>query len=141
MHEPPTVAAAGLILRRATEHGWRFLLLRNPKRGEWGFPKGHQEPGEHLAQTALRECAEETGIALVAIDHAPYELLYDLPGKKRRKRVAYFPATTRQDRVVLSPEHDEFAWLAARAVLSHLAHENLIRLFAGHQRALPPARS
>src|SRR5581483_11057599 len=34
---------------------------KNPR--EWIFPKGHIEPGESAAETAVRELQEETGIA------------------------------------------------------------------------------
>jgi 8-oxo-dGTP pyrophosphatase MutT (NUDIX family) len=33
------------------------------RRGVWDLPKGKQDPGETLAQTALREVREETGLA------------------------------------------------------------------------------
>lgn len=37
-------------------------VLRRNTRGEYLFPKGHVEEGETLAQTALREVAEEVGV-------------------------------------------------------------------------------
>lgn len=38
-----------------------ILVVRNVASGMWGFPKGHQEPGELPIDTALRELEEETG--------------------------------------------------------------------------------
>lgn len=133
-----SVTAAGLLLRRwhGGESGhWRWLLLQNRKRGEWGFPKGHQDPGESLLETALRECAEETGIALLSTSEPAYELVYTLPSGKA-KRVAYFPARTRQERVVLSREHQAAAWLPRREVRKRLSHDTLKKLFVAHTRAL-----
>ncbi|MFM2090595.1 MAG: hypothetical protein RLZZ127_1084, partial [Planctomycetota bacterium] len=45
--------AAGLVLRRPVGSGWRWLLLRGRHHGEWGFPKGHLDPGETPWQAAL----------------------------------------------------------------------------------------
>lgn len=38
-----------------------YLLVQRQDSKKLGFPKGHQEPGEHLMDTAKREIAEETG--------------------------------------------------------------------------------
>ena len=45
------VNAAGVFLRRFcdSEQQWKWLLLKNRKRKDWGLPKGHQEPGETFA--------------------------------------------------------------------------------------------
>src|SRR5436309_1436649 len=40
------------------------VVLRRNKAGKWIFPKGHVDPGETTAQTALREAEEETGLLL-----------------------------------------------------------------------------
>ena len=37
-----------------------YLLIRRD--GLWDLPKGHQEPGEDISVTALREVQEETGV-------------------------------------------------------------------------------
>jgi ADP-ribose pyrophosphatase YjhB (NUDIX family) len=44
----------------------RFLLVERghePNKGRWGFPGGVQELGETVVEAALRELAEETGVA------------------------------------------------------------------------------
>jgi ADP-ribose pyrophosphatase YjhB (NUDIX family) len=44
----------------------RLLLVQRanpPDQGKWGFPGGAQELGETIAEAALRELAEETGVA------------------------------------------------------------------------------
>lgn len=129
------VVAAGLILRRDSPTGFRWLLLRASKHGEWGFPKGHQDRGETPVQTALRECAEECGIALVAIEGKPLEATYRLPNGKA-KSVIYFPAVTAQSEVVLSDEHRDCEWLSAKAVIDRLPHANLVLLFRAYLNAL-----
>jgi len=128
--------AAGVLLRRRTDQGDRWLLLQASKHGEWGFPKGHQDPGETLWQTALRECAEETGIALIASDGPARELVYILPDG-RRKRTVYFPALTACEAWELSHEHHDAGWMDAKAVLKRLRHANLRALFDAYLRQIP----
>ncbi|MFW5750204.1 MAG: NUDIX domain-containing protein, partial [Planctomycetota bacterium] len=110
--------AAGYILRRATPDGLRYLVIHDVKWGNWGFPKGHLDPDEALATAALRECAEETGIALLAVEGPALELSYIVRrgGRNGNKVVHYFPAVTRQERVRLSHEHDDHRWATAAEV-------------------------
>mgnify|MGYP001357111472 CR=1 FL=1 len=55
------MAAGGVVFRR--ENGLMRLLLIRDRFGRMTLPKGRQEPGETLEQTALREIEEETGIS------------------------------------------------------------------------------
>src|SRR6267154_2324888 len=54
-------SAGGVVFRRPPDGEPRFLLIRDSYRN-WGFPKGHLEPGEPPADAARREVAEETGL-------------------------------------------------------------------------------
>lgn len=58
-------SAGGVVFRRMPG-GLRFLLIRDPY-ANWGLPKGHIENDETPEQTALREVAEETGLATLAV--------------------------------------------------------------------------
>ena len=49
-------AAGGLVRNRRGDY---LLIKRN---GLWDLPKGHQEAGEDIRVTALREVREETGV-------------------------------------------------------------------------------
>ena len=49
-------AAGGLVVNRRGDY---LLIKRNDK---WDLPKGHQDPGEDIQVTALREVEEETGV-------------------------------------------------------------------------------
>lgn len=56
------VAAGGIII-----HQGQMLLLDRPSREEIRLPKGHVEAGESDVDAALRETAEETGLAQLAV--------------------------------------------------------------------------
>jgi 8-oxo-dGTP pyrophosphatase MutT (NUDIX family) len=59
----PLVCQGGAITVRDTKEGAQVLLVRAKKDPRaWIFPKGHQEEGETLLQTAIRELGEEAGV-------------------------------------------------------------------------------
>src|SRR5260370_1263792 len=51
-------SAGGVVFRRGPDGQVRFLLIRDSYKN-WGFPKGHLEPGEPPADAARREVTEE----------------------------------------------------------------------------------
>ena len=53
-------SAGGVVIRRV-DGDIRVLLIRDPYQN-WGLPKGHVEASETVAQAALREVEEETGL-------------------------------------------------------------------------------
>jgi 8-oxo-dGTP pyrophosphatase MutT (NUDIX family) len=53
--------SAGGVVFRLERGRPRYLLIRDSYRN-WGFPKGHLEPGEAPEDAAIREVGEETGL-------------------------------------------------------------------------------
>ena len=80
-HKHPT---SSVFVFRRTGAGWRLGLIEHPRFGRMMIPGGHVEPEESQAEAALREVAEEAGLAvrLVSPPAAP------LPGGYRERRVA-----------------------------------------------------
>jgi 8-oxo-dGTP pyrophosphatase MutT (NUDIX family) len=58
-------SAGGVVYRR--ESGAPLFLLIRDSYTNWGFPKGHVEPGERTEDAALREVQEETGLRDLAL--------------------------------------------------------------------------
>lgn len=58
----PTVVrlSVSAVVRRV-RGGEEILLMQRSDNGHWGLPGGHVEPGESVAEAALREVLEETG--------------------------------------------------------------------------------
>ena len=53
-------SAGGVVVR--VDNGRALFLLIRDSYKNWGFPKGHLEPGETPDAAALREVNEETGL-------------------------------------------------------------------------------
>ena len=70
----------------------RFVIVQS-RAGHHGFPKGHMEPGETEAETALRETREETGLEPRLLPGFRAAEIYPLPGKPNTvKQVIFFAA-------------------------------------------------
>jgi len=96
--------------------GKRYYLLVRHVAGHWGFPKGHPEEGESYLDTALRELAEETGIARVSVNaDRPFEEQYlftKRSGKRVHKKVVYFvgEVSAGQSVRLQASEVSDYAW-------------------------------
>lgn len=60
----------------------RLLLMKRSDNGHWGLPGGFVEPGESVAEAAVREVAEETGYrvelgSLVGVYSSPQHSVVD----------------------------------------------------------------
>jgi len=112
-------AGGGLVSNRRGDY---LLINRN---GLWDLPKGHQDPGEDIEVTALREVREETGIdalelrGLICItDHC-----YRRDGIWHLKHTWWYDMLY-TDPVDLTPQREEditkAAWVAKSSLPSFL---------------------
>ena len=108
----------------------KVLLLQHPDTttsGHWDFPKGHVEKGEDELQTALRELKEETGIDNVKIiDDFNHLISYNFlrGGDTILKEVVFFLGITNQEKVSISSEHQNYAWLQYESAYERLTYDN-----------------
>jgi bis(5'-nucleosidyl)-tetraphosphatase len=122
--------SAGAILFRRTPKGRVYLLLRYPA-GHWDFPKGNVEKGERPEETMAREVREETGlvdISRVEGFQRTIEYYYMRGGRKVHKEVIFFLAETHEEKVTLSFEHQQFAWLSYPGALKTVTYSNSKRI-------------
>ena len=119
----------GVMLVNAEGKAFVGRRIDNKEGDWWQMPQGGVDPGEDLAEAALRELAEETGIGadkVSLIDRLGETIRYDLPeelvgtlwdGKFRGQEQTWFLArfSGEQDDVSLdahaTPEFCEFRWV------------------------------
>jgi len=63
----PVVLAAGGVVLDGTGPSARVLVVHRPAHDDWSLPKGHVDPDEDPATSALREVLEETGVDAVLV--------------------------------------------------------------------------
>ncbi|MEX2180850.1 MAG: NUDIX hydrolase [Gemmatimonadaceae bacterium] len=120
------VSAGGIVFRREGDQPL-FLLIRDPYRN-WGFPKGHLKDGEEPAAAALREVAEETGLAELEL-RAPVETIdwtFRFRGRPVHKVCHFFLMETPERRT--APQRDEgitaCRWAAFDEALKLISYAN-----------------
>ena len=92
---------AVLLGRRRGSHG----------AGSWAPPGGHLEPGESAEACARREAAEETGLALGAVEPGPWSLDTFAAEGKRYVTLFVVARGVAGEPVTLEPEKcDGWAW-------------------------------
>ncbi len=116
--------SCGAVVFRKIFDEYRFLLIKNKRSSNWGFPKGHMERGESMEDTAKREVLEETGIHIDILQGFCYESRYKI-GNKIEKRVDVFLATTADTQTVIQKEEvDDYIWLRYDAAIQTLKFDN-----------------
>jgi 8-oxo-dGTP pyrophosphatase MutT (NUDIX family) len=115
------VPQAGAIAFRREGDRLLVLLVRSKKDPSiWVFPKGHIDPGEDAAATALRETWEEAGVRGTLSGPVGAPLEFDSGAEP--VSVQYF--VMRAGRESSSPEGRDKQWLSIDEALTTLAFES-----------------
>ncbi len=158
-------AAGAVVWRSAASSAEVALIHRRRYGGDWTFPKGKREPGEHILATAVREVAEETGFEVIlgrplgssryhvaghhgathhgASHHSASNHGAGQHGSGRAKRVDFWAGRCLDPRQPFRPndEADELTWLDVRAARGRLTYardvERLDAFTAGPAATVP----
>lgn len=119
------VFAAGAVVWRLVEDKLRILLIHRTKYRDVTLPKGKVDPGEMLAQTAVREVREETGIKVTLGVPVGVSRYWMRP--KRQKVVHYWAAEATDEAIrassfVPNGEISGVEWVSLKKARSRLSY-------------------
>ena len=125
-----------------------ILMIRRTDNGNWAVPGGAIDLGESVAQAAVRETLEESGIeceitGIVGIYSDPrHVILCTSNGEVRQEFSIMQTARARGGQPTPSSESSEVSWVPASEVLRHTMDRSVrIRINDFLARGRPPAVS
>ncbi|UYQ76625.1 NUDIX hydrolase [Glutamicibacter sp. JL.03c] len=107
------IIAAGAIPWRILDDKLQVLLIHRPKYDDWSWPKGKLDPGESIAECAIREVREEIGLRItlgIPLSATAYSV-------KQKSKVVYYWAAKTDAQTVIDPdgaECDGTQWVSAK---------------------------
>ncbi|MFG1952839.1 NUDIX hydrolase [Micromonospora sp. NPDC048830] len=122
----------------------RVLLIQRTDNGLWALPGGAQNFGEYIAETAVRETREETGVevevtGLVGIYTNPNHVVEYSDGEVRQQFSICFRGTYLGGEPTISDESSAVRWVAEDGLAVLPVHPSMrLRINHGfHQRREP----
>ncbi|EFC86217.1 NUDIX hydrolase [Parafrankia sp. EUN1f] len=137
--DEPLVRAAGGVVWRAAPGGVEIVVVHRPRHEDWSLPKGKLDDGETWLAAAVREVAEETGLA-VEVGESLGDVTYEVErhGTRSPKIVRYWALRATGGTFVPNEEVDELRWLpleAAVGLLSYGLDREVVDRFRSRQAA------
>lgn len=116
--------SCGAIVYRIINNEIRYLLIKNKRSANWGFPKGHMERGENEKETAFREVLEETGIRIRFLPDFRYKSEYSIQNRIEKKVVIFLATTNDTNTIIQREEIEEYLWLGFERAMTVLKFPN-----------------
>ena len=121
------VLAAGGILWRKDQGELKVLLIHRTRYDDWSWPKGKLDKGEHIAEAAVREIREETGLK-VNLGTKLYEIEYELE-KNKTKLVHYWAVEVTEKSLkkqTFKPDDEvgALAWMSVKEAKKKLTYKH-----------------
>lgn len=116
--------SCGAVVYRIINGETRFLLIKNKRSANWGFPKGHMERGENEKETAYREVLEETGIRINFLPDFRYKSEYSIQNRIEKKVIIFLATTEDVNTIIQREEIEEYLWLKYDKAMNSLKFPN-----------------
>lgn len=130
------IVAAGAIPWRIVDGKVQVLLIHRPKYDDWSWPKGKLDPGESIAECAVREVREEIGLRItlgLPLSATAYTV-------KQKSKVVYYWAAKTDPQTSIDPdgaECDDTRWVSAKKAAQLLTNptdaQPLVDLVKAHK--------
>lgn len=130
----PKLAASAACFR-----GGKVLIAKRIKPSIWSLPGGRLEPGETLAEAAMRELFEETGVTAEPVGLAGQTevIRKDRNGAiVARFQIHAFAARWIAGEAAPGPEASEVAWVEPEEITAYNATEGLLPIVLEARRLL-----
>lgn len=144
-HDPAAPTATSIVPSAnvaVTNDAGELLLIRRTDNGNWALPGGAVDLGESLAQAAVRETLEESGIeceitGLSGIYTDPgHVILYTSNGEVRQEFSIVLTARATGGELRASSETSEVRWVSPTEVSSYQMDPSMrlrVEHFAAHR--------
>ena len=121
------VVAAGALLWRKEKGELKVLMIHRTRYDDWSWPKGKLDKGEQVAEAAVRELREETGLKVI-LGAKLHVMEYKL-ANGGRKVVHYWAAhvtdaALRKQNFVPDDEVDSFEWLTVADAKKRMTYKH-----------------
>ncbi|SCE73359.1 NUDIX hydrolase [Micromonospora chokoriensis] len=146
-HDPNAPKANSIVVAVSVfvrdEHG-RVLLIQRTDNGLWSLPGGGQEIGESVAETAVRETREETGISvevtgMVGVYSDPGHVIEYSDGEVRQQFSLCFRAKSISGTPTPSDESHQVRWVDRDELAALDVHPStLLRITHGYEERREP---
>jgi 8-oxo-dGTP diphosphatase len=121
-------------------HEGKVLLLREAGKyedgtnvGRYDVPGGRVEPGQRFDESLLREINEETGLTVeVGRPFFVNEWRPVVRGEQWQIIGTFFECIAKDEKVVLSKDHDEYVWIDPKDFKQYNIIENLAPMFLSY---------